>query len=125
MQTHSFTGETAAAPCFPSALHSAIQHSPVHRASHGHTNICTSWGQDGSAPAKWLQQVRTRCEGAQQVREEQTTLLGCTLLSHSGNGTVISGFRWVAEEPLHQGYHRLFPKPTEVKGSICAYFSGP
>lgn len=112
-------------PSFPSAPHSATQHTPVHKRSHRHTNTCTSWGQAGSAPRKWLQQVRrTSCGGAQQASEEQTALLGHMLLSTLGDGTVIPGFRWAAEDPVHQGYNSLVLQSAEVKGSISTVFSG-
>lgn len=112
-------------PGFPSAPHSAAKHTPVHKRSHRHTNTCTSWGQAESAPRKWLQQVRrTSSEATQQAREEQTTLLGCMLLSTSDDGTVIPGFRQAAEDHVHQGCNRLVLKSAEVKGSISTVSSG-
>lgn len=124
MQRHIFTREKTPVPRH--AVCSAQCRAPIHRTSRRCTNTCTSWGKAGSAPQKWLQQVRrTRCETTQQAREEQTMLLGCTLLSTVGDGTVAPGSRGAAEDPLCQGYHRLALKPAEVRGSISTDFSEP
>lgn len=117
-------GRHLLSPSFPSAPHSATQHAPVHRTSHRHINRLD------------LPLIRgySRSEGPgvkghseQEKSRKHPWGAHCFLLQvmEQSSGTVIPGFRWAVEDALQQGYHRLVPRPTDVKGSLSTDSSGP
>lgn len=121
MQRHISSRETTLAPN-PSFCSTQCHRAQDEPQAHKHLHLR---GQAGSAPQMWLQQViRMRCEGYTANKRRADNLLRCTLLPTSGDGTVVPGFSWLAGDPLHQHYHRLILKSTEVKGSISTAFSG-
>lgn len=100
-QTFSREMTTATGPSFCSTQWYTAQDGPQ---AHKHLHL---WGQAGSAPQKWSQQViRSSCEGYTANKRRADNLLRCTLLPTSRDGTVIPGFSCVAPSALSQAYSK-------------------